>query len=148
MEWKWMWRTLRSGESQGNHSPVQIIIGEEKLENVNYSNYLSIMITNDARCTCEIKSKIAITKAAFNKEKEDSIHEQTGLQVRKKPGKCYIWSIAVYGAESWTLPEKSQNVVPEKDGGHQMDRSCEKWRSITKSQGGNEYPTYNKKNDG
>jgi len=39
------------------------------MENVKYSNYLGSMITNDARCTCEIKSKIAITKAAFNKEK-------------------------------------------------------------------------------
>jgi hypothetical protein len=64
-----MWRTLRSGESLGNHSPVQIMIGEEKMENVNYSSYLGSMITNDARCTCETKSKIAITKAAFNKEK-------------------------------------------------------------------------------
>jgi len=27
------------------------------------------MITNDARCTQEIKSKISITKAAFNKKK-------------------------------------------------------------------------------
>jgi hypothetical protein len=65
-----MWRTLMSGESHSKHSPVQIMIGEEKkIKNVNYSNYLGSTITNDARCTCEIKSKIAITKGAFNKEK-------------------------------------------------------------------------------
>ena len=39
------------------------------MENVNYYNNLGSMITNDARCTCEIKSQTAITKAAFNKEK-------------------------------------------------------------------------------
>jgi len=33
----------------------------------------------------------------------------------------------------------------EKDGEDQLDRSCEKGRSITKSQGGEEYPTNNKR---
>jgi hypothetical protein len=34
---------------------------------VEYLNYLGSMITNDARCTSEIKSRIAMEKAAFNK---------------------------------------------------------------------------------
>ena len=40
---------------------------------------------------------------------------------------------------------KFRNVVLEKDGEDPLDRSCEKRKSITKSQGGNEYPTHNKK---
>jgi hypothetical protein len=36
--------------------------------NVEYSNHLNSMITNDARCTQESKSRIAMAKAAFNKE--------------------------------------------------------------------------------
>jgi hypothetical protein len=32
-------------------------------------NYLGGMITNDARCTREIKARIAVAKAAFNKKK-------------------------------------------------------------------------------
>jgi len=32
-------------------------------------------------------------------------------------------------------------VVLEKDGEHQLSRSCENWKVITKSQGGEEYPT-------
>jgi hypothetical protein len=32
-------------------------------------NYLGSMITNDARCTREIKSRIAMAKAAFKKKK-------------------------------------------------------------------------------
>jgi len=34
--------------------------------------------------------------------------------------------------------------VPEEDGQGQLDWSCEKWRSITYSQGAEEYPTWNK----
>jgi hypothetical protein len=50
-------------------SPVKIIIDQKLLENVEYFNYMGSMITNDARCTCEIISRIAMAKAAFNKKK-------------------------------------------------------------------------------
>jgi hypothetical protein len=35
-------------------------------------NYLGSMITNDARCTREIKARIAMAKAAFNKKELSS----------------------------------------------------------------------------
>ena len=59
-------------------------------------------LTNDGRCTCEIKSRIAVAKAAFNKKKTlfTSILD---LNLRKKLVKCYIWSMALYGAETWSL---------------------------------------------
>ena len=40
-----------------------------QLENVESFNYLGSMLTNDGRCTCEIKARIPIAKAAFNKER-------------------------------------------------------------------------------
>jgi hypothetical protein len=78
------------------------MIDQKQLENVEYLNYLGSMITNDARCTHEIKSRIAKAKAAFNKKKT-LFTSQLYLNLRKKPVKCYIWSIALYGAETWTL---------------------------------------------
>ena len=39
------------------------------------------------------------------------------------------------------MPGKFWNVVLEKDGEDQLDRSCEKWRSVTSSQWADEYPT-------
>jgi hypothetical protein len=48
---------------------MKIMIDQKQLENVEYFNYLGSMITNDARCTREIKSRIAMAKAAFNKKK-------------------------------------------------------------------------------
>jgi len=52
-------------------SPMQIMVDQNQLENMEYFDYWGSMITNDARCTCEIKSRIAMTKAAFKGE-EDS----------------------------------------------------------------------------
>ena len=50
-------------------SPVTIPIDQEQLANVKCFKYLGSMLTDEGRCTCEIKSRIAMAKAAFNKKK-------------------------------------------------------------------------------
>jgi hypothetical protein len=49
-----------------------------------------------------MKSRIAMAKAAFNK-KMALFTSKMDLELKKKPVKCYIWSIALYGAEARTL---------------------------------------------
>jgi hypothetical protein len=51
--------------------------------------YLGGMLTNDGRCTCKIKSKIALAKDAFN-TKRVLLTSKMDLELRKKPVKCYI----------------------------------------------------------
>ena len=60
------------------------------------------MLTNDGRCTREIKSRIAMAKAAFSKKKT-LFTSKLDLNLRKKLIKCYIWCMALYGAETWTF---------------------------------------------
>jgi hypothetical protein len=88
-------------------SPVTIMIDQKQLENVERFKYLGSMLTNDGRCTCEIKSRIAMAKAAFNKKK-NLFTSTLDLNLRKKLVKCYIWSMALYGAETWTLRAADQ----------------------------------------
>jgi hypothetical protein len=59
---------------------------------VEFDSYLSSLITNDARCTREMKSRIAVAKAALNKKV--LFTSKMDLNVRKKLVKCYIWSMA------------------------------------------------------
>ena len=68
-------------------------------------NKLWSMVTTYAKCTHEIKSRFFMAKAAINKK---SVHQQLGLNLRKKLVKCYIWSTALYGAETWTLQKVDQ----------------------------------------
>jgi hypothetical protein len=75
---------------------------DQKLENVEYFKYLGSMLTNDGRCTCKIKSRISMAKVTFNK-KRAFLTSKMDLKVRKKLLKCYILSVALYGAETWTL---------------------------------------------
>jgi hypothetical protein len=70
-------------------SPAQIIIDQNQAESLECFNYLGNLITNDARCIPGIKSKIAMTKAAFNKKKVLFI-SKLDLNLRKKHVKCYI----------------------------------------------------------
>jgi hypothetical protein len=49
------------------------------------------MITNDVKCTREIKARITMAKAAFNKKKT-LFTSKLDLELRKKLVKCYIWS--------------------------------------------------------
>jgi hypothetical protein len=64
------------------------------------------IITNDARCICEIKSRIAKAKAAINKKKTLFV-SKLDFKLKKKLVKCYIWRTALYGAETWHISESN-----------------------------------------
>jgi hypothetical protein len=68
---------------------------------VEYSKYLDSLITNDARCTHGIKYRTAMARVALNKNR--LFTSKLDLNVMKKLVKCYIWGMALYGAEPWTL---------------------------------------------
>ena len=108
--------------------------------------YFGSMLTNYERYTCEIKSRIATAKkTAFNK-KRALFTNTLDLKLRKKLVKCYIWGIAFYGAENWTIWAVDQKHLEslkmlKKGVKDQLDRSCEKLRDITDSRGAEEYPT-------
>jgi len=78
------------------------MMDQKQTENVESFKYLGSILTDDGRCTCEIKCRIAMAKAAFNK-KRTPFTSTLDLELRKKLVKCYVWSIALYGAETWTL---------------------------------------------
>jgi hypothetical protein len=82
--------------------PVKIMIDQNWPENVEYFNYLGSMITNDATCTREIKSRITMAKAAFSKAKA-LFTSKLDLSLRKKLVECVIWSVPLYSDETWTL---------------------------------------------
>jgi hypothetical protein len=75
------------------------MIDQKQLESVESLKYLGSMLRNDGRCTCEIKSKIVMAKAAFNK-KRALFTSTLDLELRNKLVKCYILGLASYGAET------------------------------------------------
>ena len=51
-----------------------------------------------------------MAKAAV-KKKRALFTSTLDLKLRKKRAKCYIWSIALYGAETWTLRSVDQKQL-------------------------------------
>ena len=86
-------------------SPVEIMTDRKKKQpdNVECVNYLVSVITNDARCTREMKFGIAMVKAAFNKKKKKDLSTSKLVSnLRKELVRRYIRSTALHGAETWT----------------------------------------------
>jgi hypothetical protein len=50
-----------------------------------------------------------MAKAAFNKK--TLLTSKLDLELRKKLVKCYNWSIALYGIETWTLRKLNQKYL-------------------------------------
>ena len=88
-----------------------------------------------------------MAKAAFNKKR--ALFTRTlDLELRKKLVKCYIWSITLYDAETWTLRAVDQKHLESSE--MWLWRRMEKisWTDhvrneevLLKSRGAEEYPT-------
>ena len=51
-----------------------------------------------------------MAKAAFNKKK-NLFTSKLDLNLRNELVKCYVWSMALYGAETWTLRAADQKYL-------------------------------------
>ena len=51
-----------------------------------------------------------MAKAALNK-KETLFTSKLDINLKKKLVKCYIWSMAFYGVETWTLRAADQKYL-------------------------------------
>ena len=68
-----LWNGNECGKNKSNENFMTTITSKnydrpKQLENVESFKYLGSILTNDGRCTCEIKGRIAMAKAAFNKK--------------------------------------------------------------------------------
>jgi hypothetical protein len=83
--------------------------GQQLLGNVVHFSYVVSKVTNDARCSREIKTRIAMAKAAFNKK--NIFTSKLLSNLKKKLAKCYILSIVLCGVETWTLRDVDQKLL-------------------------------------
>ena len=54
------------------------------------------------RCESEIRIRIGMAKDAFGKRKE-LLAQKMNISLKKRMIKSIVWSLALYGAETWTL---------------------------------------------
>jgi hypothetical protein len=81
---------------------LKATIASRQLQNVKYLKHFINVVTDDAKCALEIKRKVAIKKAAFNKM-TTHITSKLDIHLGVKLVKHYICSTAFYCAENWKL---------------------------------------------
>lgn len=81
---------------------ANIRISCEPIHQVNEFCYLGSLITVN-KSTKEIRRRIAQSKQAFEKKKTLLTNKNLSITSRKKFIKTYIWSILLYGCETWAI---------------------------------------------
>ena len=82
--------------------PINMQIGHETVEEVSHFKYLGSIITQEGDCCKEIKSRIAQGKVAFERKRQ-TLTGKLKMELKKRFVKCFIWSVALYGSETWTI---------------------------------------------
>jgi len=83
----------------GNHK-LKILVEGQRVEQVTQFKYLGSIISSDGYCEKD-RSRIVMGKQAFGNKKR-LLTGNMNLDL-KKIIKCTIWSIVLYGAETWTM---------------------------------------------
>ena len=81
---------------------MHIEVGNRELKEVYHFKYLGDILTRNDYFTREIKIRIAITKKAFSR-KISLLTRKLNIELRKKLVRYFVWSIALYDSETWTL---------------------------------------------
>ena len=76
------------------------------LTEVDQFNYIGSVLTRDGYYTKEIQMRIVIAEEAFIR-KISLLRTKLNTELGKKLVRCYVWSIALYGSETWALSNKN-----------------------------------------
>ena len=84
---------------KGEEHAMKITINGKLLKRKNQFRYLGSVISRNAKCTNDIKQRIAQAKAQFTKRRE-LLSREIKLETRKRILKTMNWSLALYAAET------------------------------------------------
>ena len=112
-------RVCRNGSKQEGDNSINITIEGQRVEQVNQFRYLGSLISDDGTFTAEIKCRIAMSKNAFSKRRE-LFSKRLSKELKKKVIMSIVWSVALYGSETWTLRKYERDGAIWKN---QLERS-------------------------
>ena len=86
-------------------------MNEEKINQTETFTYLGTLITEDGKCTKEIKCRIAQSKTAFTNLKKILTNKKVPFKTRFRVLRCYVWPVLLYACETWTLNLESKKLL-------------------------------------
>ena len=89
---------------------MKIYIDAQEVEQVKQFKYLGSVISEDGYCDQDLKSRIAMGKNAFM-AKKTLLTSRMDLELRKRIVKSTVWSVALYGAETWSMTQNHRKKL-------------------------------------
>ncbi|XP_050421358.1 uncharacterized protein LOC126833839 [Adelges cooleyi] len=94
-----------------NIPSINITLENKEIIQVDYFKYLGSIITDDGKSTKEIRSRIGQAKNTFLKKKKILTSKNMNIVTKKRLIKTYVWSVALYGSETWTINKKEKDML-------------------------------------
>lgn len=90
---------------KANQHNTSININGQNLESVQSYIYLGREMNKTLDHSREIRRRIEIARSGFTKMRSLLCHPKLAITIRLRTLKCYIWSLLLYGCETWTLKQ-------------------------------------------
>jgi len=91
--------------------PNNIKMDGEALKQVSKFKYLGSIFTEDGKNKEDTIQRIKEAKVMFNSKKQILCSKNLSLEMTKKLIKSCIWSVVLYGSETWTVGKNEERVV-------------------------------------
>src|SRR6266576_1795586 len=91
-------KVMRIGDKEG----VKLKVNGKNIQQVMEYRYLGTRLTCKWNSEAEIKARIGMAKEAFNRKKRI---------LRKRLAKCFVWSVFLYGSETWTMRKREKQRI-------------------------------------
>lgn len=101
-------KVMKIGKIEGR---IQLTLEGKQLEQVESFRYLGGIFKSNGSCKEEIRSRIGMGKIAFEKVKDILTAKKIPLKLRKRFAKCYVWSVVLYGGETWTMRKSEERYL-------------------------------------
>ena len=82
---------------------VNVNVGGQAVKQVRSFRYLGSLVDEDGRCDAEIRSRIGMGKTNFGQMRRILTSRNLSTGIRLRILKTYIWSVMLYGCETWTV---------------------------------------------
>lgn len=97
--------------SRAEHPDAVLHLNTQPVQRVDKFVYLGSIITDQLDPDPEIKRRIAMARTSFTKMRSFFTNDNINLKLRQRMAKCYVWSVLLYSAETWTLKISTMNKI-------------------------------------
>jgi hypothetical protein len=103
-------KVMTIGKNDEDDEKTEISLDGKEVEEVDSFKYLGSWITAEGRSDKEIGCRIGMAKKAWG-DKRKLLTGSLDIGLRKRLMKAYIWSIALYGCETWTVRKREESKL-------------------------------------